>query len=592
MQKRQSSGVAIPSPLRVIKRGKSMQVLSPRKFSSDSFDGPDQPLTVVKSRKSKASGMNQSSNNELEAVHDQSSKENQRSAIRKTASCLPWDPVTPKPRKVSTSRRSSSFHVGRPLSPTFLNKLRSLSTRRSLSSKTTRRQNDSRVSSGYSDESSRLSGESVAASSYDQSSAIVDSRPPSYLDEFETSSFGSNSFANDRALDAGICDPYMLIPHISITSEAKTLNEGQSSVWMAVEISGQLSHPRTSNSTHDSLHGDVAQPPFIPAHHCDPSLSSVVDLIGDTTISTISPGCSLLMLACIRLGAPKGHQPRVYQRNSESLISDIEFQLGNVKIEYAQVRLSYGHSGFPAFQNGPADDGTSLCHTRLETVTTGIINRYNPVSPWSPQPTPISNPLFAIIASHWGPLRANDVMHRIMSSRPSRRKAAHWMGSVEDTIRPPSRTGTAPPVPGWQGSLRRLPPHKIADPARQIWTELRQTSGDRPASRMSKANRMPAATTFADQPPNAGINTRPGSARPESKLEVHRQRELIRETAVRNKRSIGTDSLKSLVPSVPEANPECKENYVPDSPSPPGKQDAHFDGRKREGRWSLGSWWQ
>lgn len=280
-------------------------------------------------------------------------------------------------------------------------------------------------------------------------------------------------------------------------------------------------------------------------------------------------------------------------------MSDIEFQLGNGKIEYAQVRLSYCHSGFPASQDALTSGDTSACRTQLETVTMGTVNRYNPVSAWAPQPIPISNPLFAIIASHWGPARANDVMHRIMSSRPSRRRVANWTGSTqtdrsEDTVRPPSRTGTAPPIPGRQGSLRQLPQRKIADPARKIWTELRQSSSsNRPASRMSKANRIPVATAFVEAPPNLAADMRPGSStRPESKSEVHRQRELIRETAVRNKRSIGADSLKSLVPSVPEANPECKENHVPDSPSPPGKGDVHFDGRKRDGRWSLGSWWQ
>ncbi|XXG98547.1 hypothetical protein Hte_004872 [Hypoxylon texense] len=455
--------------------------------------------------------------------------------------------------------------------------------------------------------------------SYGQSSTLVDSEPLSYVNEYETSSFDGNSFANDQALDAGIYDPYMLVPHISITPEANILNEGQSSVWMAVEISGQLSHPRINSSTHGPLYGGATQPPFIPAHHCDPGLSrygylynirvevlptvgnTVIDLIGDTTISTISPGSSLLVLACIRLGALKGCQPGVYKRNADILISDIEFQLGNGKVEYAQVRLTYCHSGFP--HNSPTNGDASVCHTQLETVTTGIINRHNPVSAWAPQPTPISNPLFGIIASHWGPARANDVVHRITSSRPSRRRVANWTASTqtdrgEGTIRPPSRTGTAPPIiPGRQGSLRQLSPRKIADPARKIWTELRQSSGNsnRPASRMGRANRTPAApTTFVEAPPPnfPTIDMRPGSTRPESKLEVHRQRELIRETAVRNKRSIGADSLKSLVPSVPDGNLECKENHVPDSPSPPRREDRHFDGRKREGRWSLGSWWQ
>ncbi|KAI0171866.1 hypothetical protein GGR52DRAFT_445065 [Hypoxylon sp. FL1284] len=614
MPEGQPSGVDLPSPLRVIKRGKSMQVLSPRKISIDSLDdGPDQPLTVVKSRKSKASVVkNESSNNDLGPAHDESSKENQPDTVRKTSSCLPWDPITPKPRKIPTSRRSSSMQVGRPLSPTFLSRLRSLSTRRSSSSKTTRRNTSATLSESSDESIFKLSDESAAApESWDPTSTLINPAPLSYLDEFEASSFDSDSFMSSQRPDVGIYDPYMLVPRISITPEAKASSDGQSSIWMAIEISGQLSHPRVGNSTHN---GGAAQAPFIPAHHCDPGLSrygylynirvdilptvgnSVVDVIGDTTFSTISPGSSLLVIACIRLGTWKGYQPRPSKRNSDSLMSDIEFQLGNAKLDYAQVRLGYCHSGFPASQEAPIDGDTSTCHTRLETVTTGTVSRHDPVSAWSPQPAPPSNPLFAIVASHWGPTRANEVMHRITSSRPSRRRPGNWTSAVqadrnEDGLRPP---GTAPPIPGRYGSLRRLSPRKVADPARKIWTELRQTSSDsRPASRAGKATRVPAgAVAFADAPrPPPRYES---MARPESRLEVHRQREAIREAAVRNKRSIGADSLKSLVPSIPDADHGCKENYAPDCLSPPsGKEDdGHFDGRRREGRWSLGSWWQ
>lgn len=310
--------------------------------------------------------------------------------------------------------------------------------------------------------------------------------------------------------------------------------------------------------------------------------------------STISPGSSLLVLACIRLGASKGYQPRGHKRNSDALISDIEFQLGNIKTEYAQVRLSYCHSGFPVSQDTPTDGDTSVCHTRLETLSTGSVNRHDPVSAWAPHPTPISNPLFAIVASHWGPARANDIMHRMMSARPRSPKAVNChVDRITKTLRPLSRTDMAPPIPGRLGSLRQVSPQKIGDPARKIWTELRQTSsGVRSVRRASKGNRMPAGTALVDAPPKLSTVVRPESTKPDSKSDVHRQRELIRETAVRNKRSIGADSLKSLVPSVTEANSECKENHAPDSSPPPEREDLHFDGRKREGRWSLGSWWQ
>ncbi|KAL7627536.1 hypothetical protein AAE478_001729 [Parahypoxylon ruwenzoriense] len=635
MPEGRSLGADIPSPLHIIKRGKSMQVLRSnlRNTSSDSFNGgPDQPLTVVKNRKSQSRVCGSKGHREINGpAHGGVSERRSQSVTIDTGEAfqLQWgslffinrevvvskkacDPVTPKVSKASAPRRSSSLQVKQPVSPTFLTKLRSLSKGRTLSSRTTRRRYDSRVSSGCSDGSLfKLSDESVAGSC-DLSSGPDNPEPPSFLSESESYVFDDNPFASVQTFNGNAPDPYVLVPHVSVTPESRTLNDGQSNLWVAIEISGQLFRPHTGNSSQSLPYASESQPPFIPVHHCDAGLSrygylydikvdilpttesSVVDLIGDTAIRTVSPGSSHLILACIRLGASRAYQPRASKRVSDTLIADLESQLGDIRIEYMQVRVNYCHSGFPAFGASLSEDGISAYQTRLETATTGTIKRQNPTSMWSPRPTPISNPLFTVIASHWGPTRANEVMHKIMSNRSSPRRAGTSQTSRgEDIVKPPSRTGTAPPVPRRQASLKRSSPEKITDPARKIWTEMRRTSsGHRPAFHVSKANRLPAATTFVDVP-NPGAAARPAPARSESKAEVQRQRELIRETAVRNKRSIGADSLKSLVPSVAETSPGDKENRksVPDSPSPRGKQDLHFDGRKREGRWSLGGWW-
>ncbi|KAI0152377.1 hypothetical protein F4776DRAFT_26282 [Hypoxylon sp. NC0597] len=618
MREHLSSNVDIPSPLHIIKRGKSMQVLRSgrRKFSSESVDnGPNQPLTVVKRHKSHRRTMTRKDQIGVnKPVPDQDFEEQSRDVAVNPASSITWDPVTPKPRKVRASRRSSSLQVGRPLSPTFLTKLRSLSNRRgSLSSKAIHRQSNSRVPSDSSDDSVFKSSDVCEIpSSWGQSSKPEHSEPPSYLNEFEPHNFNSQPFVDIQTPDNSIPDPYMLIPHISITPESRALNDGQSSIWAAIEISGQLFHPHVGDSTYSSAHPSVGQAPFLPARYCDASLSgygylynvrvdilptaegSVIDLIGDTIIRTISPGCSFLILACIRLGTSKAQKHSAAMREPDNLIADLEFELGNIQTEYVHVRVNYCHSGFPAFRNTLTEDGISAYQTRLETTATGVIKRLSPTSTWSPRPIPTSNPLFAIIASHWGPARANEVMGRIMPNRYNTRRIANsngvnmaYAGRGEDTIKAPDRTGTAPPIPQRQASLKRLSP----DPARKIWTELRQTSsGNRPAFHVSKADRLPAATTFVDAPSPPPI-IRPESARPEIRSEVQRQRELIRETALRNKRSIGADSLKSLVPSVAGMSLEGKENSSPVSPSPPGRQEMRFDGRKKEGRWSLGNWW-
>ncbi|OTB08117.1 hypothetical protein M426DRAFT_7922 [Hypoxylon sp. CI-4A] len=604
MPDRKSSNVDIPSPLHIIKKGKSMQVLrsSPRKISNESIDnGPDEPLTIVKNRKlhGRANTRNQQRGAD-NSLSRPGCGEQSRSVTMSTVASKAWDPVTPKPRKVPVSRRSSSLQVGR-VSPTFLSKLRSLSNRRMLSSKTTHQKHDVRILSDATDESAfHSSDEYIETDSHDQSWNSGLSDLPSYACETETYNSSGNPFADVQILSGSTGDPYLLVPHVTITPESETLNDGRSSIWVAVEISGQLSHPCADNSTHGPVPPSANEAPLIPVRHCDTGLSrygylynieidilpiaggSVIDRIGDTLVRSLSPGSSILVLACIQLGPSDPRKSRSCQRDSDELIADLESQLGNARTEYVQVQVHYCHSGFPVFASRRAEDRISLHRTRLETTVTGAIKQHNPTSAWSPRPIATLNPLFSIIASHWGPSQANE---------PG---AAPADGS-EDTVTALDQIVAAPLVPNRQGSLKRatLESERSSDPARKIWTELRQTSsGNRPAFHVSKANHLPAATTFAEARKKAGSVSRPGSARPESKTEVQRRRELIQETAVRNRRSIGTDSLKSLVPSVGEMSIDSKENSgLTEPPSPPRKQESRLDGRKREGRWSLGNWW-
>ncbi|KAK8127615.1 hypothetical protein PG984_008723 [Apiospora sp. TS-2023a] len=242
-------------------------------------------------------------------------------------------------------------------------------------------------------------------------------------------------------------------------------------------------------------------------------------------------------------------------------MADLEYHLGNVQTEYIEVRLSYSHSGFPTFSDAggagavsAAVDGVSRSRTRLETRATGVITRNNPMSDWSPRPqpcAPVSNTLFTIIAAHWGPIRANDIMHRIVTSRSTPRKVAmsaafttntatrttptsplnrnrrtgtDIQGS-EETVRAtaactPERTATAPPprVPRRQTSLRNgtISPEPTKDnsglsgKARKIWTEMRRTSsGSQPSYYLSSVKRIPGSSTDSLLP---DLSETPGAA--------------------------------------------------------------------------------
>ncbi|KAK8051970.1 hypothetical protein PG993_003355 [Apiospora rasikravindrae] len=142
-----------------------------------------------------------------------------------------------------------------------------------------------------------------------------------------------------------------------------------------------------------------------------------------------------LVQAHISASQPPHIDGKAHGEGPDDLMADLEYHLGNVQTEYIEVRLSYSHSGFPTFSDisGGAGtsssvvEGVSRSCTQLETRVTGVITRNNPMSAWSPRPTPcapVPNTLFAITAAHWGPIRANDIMHRIIVSRSTPRKVA------------------------------------------------------------------------------------------------------------------------------------------------------------------------
>lgn len=269
----------------------------------------------------------------------------------------------------------------------------------------------------------------------------------------------------------------------------------------------------------------------------------------------------------------------------------------------------------------------SSCRTRLETVAVGVIKRHNPSSAWSPQPTPcpLSNTLFAIIASHWGPVRANDVMNRIVTSRSTPRKAATatviWPALAAESseeimrgVKSPEFTPTAPPlhVPKRQASLSiRMSPlqppqypeqqdgSEVYDPARKFWTELRRvSSGKRPIKFVSNMKRVNMPTTIpssADSSlrmtnPLPHMTSGPGPSAGASGGTVERQRQLFDEMTRHNERSLGPDSLRSMVPSPLGCLDGHEESrWASDSV---GKNSAHGSrGSRKDGRWGFGNWW-
>ncbi|RYP61211.1 hypothetical protein DL769_007805 [Monosporascus sp. CRB-8-3] len=441
--------------------------------------------------------------------------------------------------------------------------------------------------------------------------APTDDVPASQLDR--PAAYGSrqasSSTYSGHSSDDGTHDPYLLVPNISITPETRTLNDVQSSIWVAIEISGQLSKP----SVPGDVHGMQGLNNFMPVHHGGGGLSrygylydikidvlptahsSVTDIIDDGT-RMIRPGSSLLILAYVEVDASKPPQASGERKHEpDDLIADLEFQLGSVRTEYIRVSLSYCHSGFPMLEDVSTMSGISSRQSRLETTAVGVVKRHSTTSIWSPRPTPASNALFPIIASHWGPGRAHNVMKKIMPQRSSPRRIpksnSRSMTSVrgsENSLQTPVRTDKGVPVrvPQRNASLGKQQPSTpddVMDPARRIWTEMRrQTSGRVTASlRVSKARRLPALPADLEPGPRADMPPL------YSQGEVERRRQQIRDMALRNKRSIGADTLRSLVPSLAEFHLDSNG----ESDGVTRGQETNSVGRKSEGRWNIGGWW-
>ncbi|KAI0966851.1 hypothetical protein F4678DRAFT_260247 [Xylaria arbuscula] len=561
-RKSNTSTSDIPSPLHIIKRTKTVEFrpTEKRETSNGSIDyGPDRPLSVMKKRRCcepVVKSISKIGDPMLKADHISSVEQQQ-----------------PKPRAA----------------------LQWLSRHRTSSSSTTVRKHDLRNCSVSSD------GSSIGQSS---SLELINEEPTS--EAFES----CHSAQRDSSLSSILTsadyndDCHLLVPRISITPEVQMSNDAVSTVWAAIEISAQLSLPFTNDML--SLRSGNNLPLSNPLRAGSASRfgllyniqvdiipvpqTVVVDVIQDEKKRKLGLGSSMLILAKVRMDHRQRQSDRAMIQKSNELIADLESELGAASIKYLQVRLRYNHSGFPASNEAISADGTTDWQTQLETTLTGVIAQQ------ALYPTPSSSSagkrrLFGLVASYWGPIRANEIF-----SKPSRLANPVYIRSntalansrnvmaTEDYFtyqsgRERNPFSPLPQIPiGPEGSS----PDQGEDPARKIWTEIRsKTLRSRP---INHNNNLSSIVT-PNIPDRTSVHT--GSLKMRS--DVDRRREMIRDAALRNKRSIGADSLKSLVPSMMNLDISGKEAWGDSSPSAFNKENVPPE-RRKEGRWSLG-WW-
>ena len=236
------------------------------------------------------------------------------------------------------------------------------------------------------------------------------------------------------------------------------------------------------------------------------------------------------MVAHVRLlpeaSTPQTRRARGHVRqSSDDLMEDLENALGSTMVEYLSVRVIYRHSAFPT-RDTPlrAVDGVIKVQSSLVTTAVAAIKRQNTKSPWGPRPAPQPNPLFEIIASHWGPESASDVMHRIMSLRYASRRTANASPSpasgssaqfapslpprstlrgrrvIEPAVHP--RLPAPPPIPRRHASLNKFEPPVSCNQDRAALPQQLTMVGDRSWTELSAP-----PTTQSEQPDSGYYST-------------------------------------------------------------------------------------
>ena len=160
----------------------------------------------------------------------------------------------------------------------------------------------------------------------------------------------------------------------------------------------------------------------------------------------------------------------------------------------------------------------------------------------------MSDSLFTTIASHWGPIRANDVMGRIIESGSTPGKSDHTITlrneTTEQSTGSPGDTGADQPlhVPRRQTSLPKTSSEEYVDGERKALTEMRSaSSGRRPSYFVSRVNRVSRFPT----PPSGN-----GTGNPTAKSETQLQQKLARKKEEPPVETGDSDGLRDVISSL------------------------------------------
>ncbi|KUJ17181.1 uncharacterized protein LY89DRAFT_73338 [Mollisia scopiformis] len=410
--------------------------------------------------------------------------------------------------------------------------------------------------------------------------------------------------------DVLVLSPLILSPRIKVTPETTSLPTTTSTFWVAIEIRGELHaadgrydmHPgrRTcSSQSADIRLQDLSRYGKMYAMNISilpPSGCTVLDIIGDLHFD-LEPCETRFILAKVQVGGVDSN-PSPSTRDPEILMTELQNHLGDTITPYLTVQANYKHSGYTRWESNYATREGTYVHSSFHYTEAKVaIKRHDPQSAWSPRTSetittaPQSNVFNDLIKRRLSANKAAEAFRVIYRDQPK----------LSSSIRKPNvnrGTGDLPPTAfetdtssvelGFDPQVRRTRPNGVPasrtlersvvnpsprhrrmrygideeddgeDPARKIWASIRETSGG------NRLRRHPRQSISADHYTSLETNNSPGRIgssqssdgvllnqtceSPDSSIEEERTK--IKEIALKNKRSVGTETLRSIAPSV------------------------------------------
>lgn len=344
-----------------------------------------------------------------------------------------------------------------------------------------------------------------------------------------------------------------------------------------------------------------------------PEGCTIIDRIdyGDMAFN-LGPCETRLILAHIRVDSVDSN-PSPPTRDPEILMAELENHLGDTLTHYLTIRLQYKHYGFTRWEsNYAASEGMYVHSSFHETEARVAIKRHDPLSAWSPRTSetittpPPSNVFNDLIAKHLPAdqaAEAHSVIYRSQQSTPliNNRLRARPMYSLfprsstlsnttlHHAVRPVDVPIVVPPprhVRRAQGLDDEYDP--ATDPATGIWASIREVStGGRPRHQRQSIS----ADHYTSLDNNVHGPGRIGSSQSldnvlqnhmfDSPSEITRERTKLKGIALKNKRSVGTETLKSMAPSVAKIGKESSKENSKER----GKENDKENGRGKQGGW-------